>query len=114
MEATEARRLRELEEENSLGSRRCSLSRCFTTRRCGTCSQKMVRPALRRQAVCHMQATFGLSERSACRALGMARASHRYEAKRNVPVELVERMRSLAGIRPRSDYRTLARLREGV
>ena len=37
MEATEARRLRELEEETH-GSRSCPRSRCCTTKRFGTCS----------------------------------------------------------------------------
>lgn len=40
MEPTEARRLRELEEENA-GSRSSSPSRCCTRRPCGTCSQKI-------------------------------------------------------------------------
>jgi putative transposase len=47
MEATEARRLRELEEENA---------------------KLKKRPASSRKAVCYVQAAFGLSQRSACRA----------------------------------------------
>jgi putative transposase len=71
---------------------------------------------MRRQAVCHIQAAFGLSERSACRALGMARASQRYKVKKAVPVELVARMHSIAATRPRAGYRMLRRLllRDGV
>lgn len=76
----------------------------------------MVRPAARRQAVCHVQSAFGLSERGACRALGMARASHRYKSQREAPEELLGRLRKLAAARPRAGYRMLARLlrREGV
>lgn len=76
----------------------------------------MVRPAARRQAVRHVERTYGLSERSACRALGVSRASHRYESRRAEPEELLARLRELAAKRPRAGYRTLCRLlrREGV
>lgn len=76
----------------------------------------MVRPAARRQAVRHVERTYGLSERGACRALGMSRASHRYESRRDQSPELVARLRELAAKRPRAGYRTLWRLlrREGV
>ncbi len=76
----------------------------------------MVRPARRRQAVRHVQSVFGLSERSACRALGAARASQRYESTKELPVELIARMKTLAAARPRAGYRTLGRLllREGL
>ncbi len=76
----------------------------------------MVRPAARREAVCYVQTAFGLSERSACRALGMSRATQRYKSRRQAPDELLSRMRKLAAARPRAGYRTLGRLlkREGV
>ena len=75
-----------------------------------------MRPAARRQAVRHVERTYGLSERSACRALGVSRASHRYESRRAEPEELLARLRELAAKRPRAGYRTLCRLlrREGV
>jgi putative transposase len=74
----------------------------------------MVRPANRREAVRYVQQTFGLSERRACRTLGVARASHRYKSCRATD-EVVPRMRQLAADRPRAGYRTLGRLlrREG-
>ncbi len=76
----------------------------------------MVKPALRRQAVRHVQSVQGVSERSACRALGVARATQRYASTKNLVVELVARMKRLAAARPRAGYRTLGRLllREGV
>jgi putative transposase len=67
----------------------------------------MVRPAVRRQAVEHVQEAFGLSERSACRALGFPRASHRYESIRVDAPELVAKLRKLAMERPRFGYRRL-------
>jgi putative transposase len=76
----------------------------------------MVRPAARRQAVRHVQTAHGLSERSACRALGSPRATHRYESRRDEPRDLITQMRELAAKRPRAGYRTLWRLlrRAGV
>jgi len=62
-----------------------------------------------------MQTAFGLSERSACRALGVPRATQRYVSTREPQDTLLSRMRSLAAKRPRAGYRTLYRLlrREG-
>lgn len=76
----------------------------------------MVRPAARRAAVRHVKEAFGLSERSACRALGLARATHRYESRKESPDGLLARMREHATKRPRAGYRTLYRLlrREGI
>jgi putative transposase len=70
----------------------------------------MVRPAARRQAVRYVQTTYQLSERSSCRALGVARASHRYESRRESPEPLLVRMRALAAARPRAGYRMLGEL----
>jgi putative transposase len=67
----------------------------------------MVKPAGRRLAVQHVQEAYGLSERSACRALGFPRASHRYDSTREEPAQLVASMRKLAMERPRFGYRRL-------
>ena len=76
----------------------------------------MVRPAKRRQAVGYIQEAFGLSERSACRALGVSRATQRYASRKDTSDPLLSHMRRLASSRPRAGYRTLLRLlrREGV
>lgn len=76
----------------------------------------MVRPEVRREAVRHVQKSFGMSERSACRALGVPRATQRYLARKQPQESLVRRLRELARQRPRAGYRTLYRLlrREGV
>lgn len=62
-----------------------------------------------------MQEAFGLSERSACRALGMPRATQRYVSCKGSNDELLAKMRELASKRPRAGYRTLYTLlrREG-
>jgi putative transposase len=58
----------------------------------------------------------GLSERSACRALGAPRATHRYDSRRPGVESLASRLRELAIQRPRFGYRRLYLLlrREGV
>lgn len=75
----------------------------------------MVRPEVRREIVRHMQTAFGLSERSACRAAGVPRATQRYTSRKEPQASLLGRMRELATLRPRAGYRTLYRLlrREG-
>jgi putative transposase len=75
----------------------------------------MVRPEMRRIAVRHVQRAFALSERSACRALGVSRATQRYVSRKAPDDALLARMREIAAKRPRAGYRTLYRLlrREG-
>lgn len=75
----------------------------------------MVRPEVRREIVRHVQTAFGLSERSACRAVGVPRATQRYVSRKEPQEPLLTRMRELATQRPRAGYRTLYRLlrREG-
>jgi putative transposase len=59
---------------------------------------------------------FGLSERRACRLVGIGRATLRYEPRRGEDGELRRRLRELAAERPRFGYRRLHALlrREGV
>jgi putative transposase len=76
----------------------------------------MVKPAARRHAVGYMQQAFGLSERGACRALGVTRATHRYRSRRPPSTGLIAKLRKLAAERPRFGYRRLHILlrRQGV
>ncbi len=57
----------------------------------------------------------GLSERRACRLVGMRRSSYRYAVRRPEPAGLRERLRDLAQERRRFGYRRLTVLlrREG-
>jgi len=75
----------------------------------------MVKPAVYRRAVGHLQADFQVSQRRACRILGFARSSLGYHSRRKVPTALLERLRALAAKRPRFGYRRLHLLlrREG-
>lgn len=75
----------------------------------------MVTAEARRAAVSHARAAAGLAERRACRFLGVARASCRYQSRRPPASRLRERLCALAQERPRWGYRRLLVLlrREG-
>jgi putative transposase len=75
-----------------------------------------VSPARRRQAVTRAMTAFRISERRACRALGVPRSSRRYVgAEREREEELLLRIRALARENPRYGYRRIRALlkREG-
>jgi putative transposase len=67
----------------------------------------MVTPAAKRQAVAHACAVHGVSERRACRLLGVDRASMRYRSCRAVEADVRLRIRALARKRRRFGYRRL-------
>ncbi len=73
----------------------------------------MVTPAAHRQAAAHLQSTYEMSERRACRVLGVHRTSVRYQAIKAPDTELRERLRSLAQERRRFGYRRLHVRRSG-
>ena len=73
-------------------------------------------PTRRREAVSKAMASFKVSERRACRALGVPRSSQRYVgAEREREEELLLRIRALARENPRYGYRRIRALlkREG-
>ena len=73
-------------------------------------------PTRRREAVVKAMAAFTISERRACRALGVPRSSQRYvEGERGREEELLLRIRALARENPRYGYRRIRALlqREG-
>jgi putative transposase len=67
----------------------------------------VVTPAARREVVGVLRESFSMSERRACRAIGMSRSTFRYEAECEDPTELRTRLRELAQARPRFGYRRL-------
>ncbi len=67
----------------------------------------MVRPVVKREAVAHLQAEMGLSERRACKIAGADRAMIRYRSRRPADTELRARLRELANERRRFGYRRL-------
>jgi putative transposase len=64
-------------------------------------------PTARREVVGFLRESLQMSERRACRVVGMNRSTLRYEARREDPVELRARLRELARARPRFGYRRL-------
>lgn len=76
----------------------------------------MVSPARRREAVVHLQESFEVGERRACRLLEQPRSTQRYEGKRpKKDRALIAAIHRIAGSEPRAGYRTVTRLlrREG-
>ena len=67
----------------------------------------MVTPAGWREAAGHLQAAYEMSERRACRVLGVDRTSVRYQATRPDDGALRDRLRALAQERRRFGYRRL-------
>src|SRR5690606_40868142 len=69
-----------------------------------------------REAVAHLQACHGMSERRACRVIDADRKSVRYRSTRDDDAGLREKLRELANQRRRFGYRRLHILlrREGV
>jgi putative transposase len=64
----------------------------------------MVTPAAERKAVTHLVANHGMSERRACKAIGMCRMTMRYETVRPDDAALRERMKAIAHERGRLGY----------
>jgi putative transposase len=67
----------------------------------------MVGPVVKREAVAHLQAVMGLSERRACSIIGTDRKMIRYRSCRAPDTALRARLRDLANERRRFGYRRL-------
>lgn len=67
----------------------------------------MVGPAAKRDAVAHLKAIMGLSERRACQIISADRKTIRYRSSRPPEVELRTKLRDLANERRRFGYRRL-------
>lgn len=67
----------------------------------------MVGPAAKRDAVAHLKAIMGLSERRACQITSADRKTIRYRSSRPPEIELRAKLRDLANERRRFGYRRL-------
>lgn len=76
----------------------------------------MVTPTARREAAAHLCTVHGVSQRRACRAIGVDRAVVRYRSRRPNDKAVRQRLRELAAVRRRFGWRRLRVLlsREGV
>jgi len=119
MTVSDAKRLKALEDENAKLKKLLaeqmldgeSISaigpRTMVERDERAAGKKMVGPAAKREAVAHLRARLGLSERRACRIVGADRKMVRYRSRRPDDAELRGRLRDLANERRRFSYRRL-------
>ncbi|WP_156360081.1 IS3 family transposase [Sphingomonas sp. Leaf10] len=116
LEVSEAKRLRALEDENARLKRLLADTMLDNAGLKDLLFKKMVAPAAKRQAVAHLQATLGMSERRACAVVGADRTSMRYRSCRADDGDLRSRLCELAQQRRRFGYRRLHILlrRDGI
>ncbi|WP_321177236.1 IS3 family transposase [Bradyrhizobium sp. USDA 3256] len=107
MEASEAKRLKSLEDENAKLKKLLAEQMLDAAALRELLSQKMVGPAAKRAAVAHLKAVMGLSERRACTIVDADRRMVRYRSCRPSDTDLRARLRDLAYERRRFGYRRL-------
>ncbi|MCC8960650.1 IS3 family transposase [Bradyrhizobium sp. Pear77] len=107
MEASEAKRLKSLEEENAKLKKLLAEQMLDAAALRELLFKKMVGPAAKRAAVAHLKAVMGLSERRACMIVDADRRMIRYRSRRAADTELRARLRDLAHERRRFGYRRL-------
>ncbi|MBD9497941.1 IS3 family transposase [Ensifer sp. ENS01] len=107
MEVSEAKRLKALEEENAKLKKLLAEQMLDTAALRELLFKKMVGPAAKRDAVAHLKAVMGLSERRACQIISADRKTIRYRSSRPPEVELRAKLRDLANERRRFGYRRL-------
>ncbi|MFT4002975.1 MAG: IS3 family transposase, partial [Rhizobium sp.] len=107
MEVSEAKRLRALEDENARLKKLLAEQLLDAAALRELLGKKMVGPAAKRDAVTHLKAVMGLSERRACQIISADRKMIRYQSCRPPEVDLRARLRELANERRRFGYRRL-------
>ncbi|MEJ5021543.1 IS3 family transposase [Ochrobactrum vermis] len=107
MEVSEAKRLKALEEENAKLKKLLAEQMLDAAALRELLGKKMVGPAAKREAVMHLKAVMGLSERRACQIVSADRKMIRYRSCRPPEVELRAKLRDLANERRRFGYRRL-------
>ena len=115
MGVSEIRRLKQLEDENAKLKRVVADLTLDKAMLQDVLRKKMVRPAVRREIVFHLQKAYDIGERRACKATGFHRSSQRYKSRGDPQTELRIRLKDLAASRVRYGYRRLhiLLLREG-
>ncbi|WP_456661117.1 IS3 family transposase [Bradyrhizobium sp. LB13.1] len=107
MDVSEAKRLRQLEDENAKLKKLLAEQMLDAAALRELLFKKMVGPAAKREAVAHLQAELGLSERRACIIVSADRKMIRYRSSRPPDAELRVQLRELANARRRFGYRRL-------
>src|ERR1700730_6153988 len=115
LDVSEARRLKSLEDENRRLKKLLAESMLDNAALKGPTRKKRLRPAARRIAVNRLIEQHGLSQRRACRLVGIDHSTLRYQPRRADDFALRQRLRELAAERRRFGYRRLGWLlaREG-
>lgn len=101
MDVTEAKRLKQLEDENAKLKKRLAEQMLDAT------ALRELRPVAKREAVAHLRAVMGLSERRACSIVAADRKMVRYRSRRPPDLALRAPLRDLANERRRFGYRRL-------
>ncbi|MBY5334629.1 IS3 family transposase [Rhizobium leguminosarum] len=107
MEVSEAKRLKALEDENTRLKKLLAEQMLDAAALRELLGKKMVGPAALRDAVTHLKAVMGLSERRACQIISADRKTIRYRSSRPPEVDLRVKLRDLANERRRFGYRRL-------
>ncbi|WP_088704512.1 IS3 family transposase [Rhizobium sp. R693] len=107
MEVSEAKRLKALEDENARLKKLLAEQMLDAAALRELLGKKMVGPAAKRDAVAHLKAVMGLSERRACQIISADRKMIRYRSRRPPEVALRAKLRDLANERRRFGYRRL-------
>ena len=107
MDVSEAKRLKQLEDENAKAEEAFGRADVGCRRASRASVKKMVGPAVKREGVAHLRATMGLSERRACSIVSADRKMVRYRSCRPPDTELRTQLRDLANERKRFGYRRL-------
>ncbi|TRL33455.1 IS3 family transposase [Rhizobium straminoryzae] len=107
MDVSDAKRLKALEEENAKLKKLLAEQMLDVAALRELLFKKMVGPAAKRDAVAHLRALMGLSERRACQIISADRKMIRYRSCRSPEVELRMKLRELANQRRRFGYRRL-------
>lgn len=107
MELSEAKRLKALEHENAKLKKLLAEQMLDKAALRELLAKKIVGPAAERDAVAHLKAIMGVSERRACQNISADRNTIRYRSSRPPEVELRTKLRDLANERRRFGYRRL-------
>ena len=117
MDSSEAKKLKQLEDENRKLKHVVEDLTLDNWALKDMLSKKLVARAGLRAAVSYVEVEYRMSERHACRLLGLGRSTHRYRARKaERDAKLRSRLKELAARRMRFGYRRLTAtlLREGM
>ena len=116
MDVSDARRLKTLEDENAKLKKLLAEAMLDNAMLEGHRVKKMVTPVAKREVATHLAQNFEVSQRRACKAIGIDRSSVRYRSRQPDDATVRARLRELAAARRRFGYRRLHILlrREGL